>query len=339
MSAPELALGINDRLKMSAADVARLTRSQRENRVRELITEAHDILTEAIGKHITDDGRTAAAICVMFSGGDDSTVLTHLFRNSVDYAVHANTGIGIRGTRTFVRDTCEEWGLSLIERTAPRVEDHYENLVLTRERGSKGQALGGFPGPAMHFKTYARLKERVFRLVRSELITNSRQERVVYIAGRRRSESERRKNVPKFEVRENTILWVSPLVNWTKPDLNTYRLMHPGIPRNRASATIHMSGECLCGAMASPGERDEINYWFPEDFAEQIAPLEAALVDRDDIPEHRKTWGWGADPVKKAAEAEYLAQFEVETEDLKEPYLCAACDDRYQAAFDFGGAA
>lgn len=29
-----------------------------------------------------------------------------------------------------------------------------------------------------------------------------------------------------------------------------------------------MSGECLCGAFAKPGELDEIGYWFPETKAE-----------------------------------------------------------------------
>ena len=31
-------------------------------------------------------------------------------------AIHANTTIGIEETRDFVRNTCEEWGLALMER-------------------------------------------------------------------------------------------------------------------------------------------------------------------------------------------------------------------------------
>lgn len=330
----------SDPLALTNAEVARLTASQRDARLDALIEQSRDILTAAIEEHVWSDGHMVAAVGALYSGGNDSTVLTHLFRHDIDCAIHANTGIGIKETRHFVRNTCEEWGVSLIERTSPHERDHYRSLVLTRERGKRGQALGGFPGPAMHFKMYARLKERVFELVRNMLVSNPRRERVIYIAGRRRDESPRRAQVPKSE-RRGSIVFVSPFVNWTKLDLNTYRLRHR-LPVNRASATIHMSGECLCGSMASPGEREEIAYWFPGDF-EEIAELEALLADRDDIPEHRKTWGWGADPAKKAAEKWYLAQFAVVDEDEPElsstPFLCASCEDRFATQESlFGGA-
>lgn len=333
----ELALGLTSPLAMTEADAMRLTQPQRNARLDDLIAEAKGILSEAIAAHVTDDGKTVAAVVALFSGGDDSTVLTHLFKREVDYAAHANTTIGIEQTREFVRNTCEEWGIPLIEKTPPNELDHYRNLVLTNARGKKGQALGGFPGPAMHFKMYARLKERVFRAIVAMLNPSPHQSRVVLIAGRRRQESKRREHIVDMERRGSTV-WVSPFVNWTKTDLNTYRIRYR-IPRNHASGVIHMSGECLCGSMASPGERDEIAYWFPGDF-EEIAELEALLADREDIPEHRKTWGWGADPAMKAAEKEYAAQFGEEAEEqLRSPFLCDSCDGRFQAALFEGGAA
>lgn len=335
MSAPQLDLGINDPLALATEDVARLTRPERESRVRALVEQSRDFLSAAIEENITGDGRMVCAVAVMFSGGNDSTTLAHLFRKDVDYAIHANTGIGIEQTRDFVRDTCDEWGIHLIERTSPRDADHYRRLVLTRQRGAQGQALGGFPGPAMHFKMFSRLKERVFDAVRNELVSDPRRERVVYLAGRRRAESRRRAHVPITD-RRGSVLWVSPLVHWTKLDMTTYRLMCGDVPSNHVSDTIHMSGECLCGAMASPGEREELAYWFPG-AVEQIAELEDALRDRDDIPEHRKTWGWGADPTLKAAETAYLAAFRAQPEKcaLSSPFLCQSCDDRFQASFDF----
>lgn len=331
----ELDLGINDPLAMSELDVARLTRPEREARVRELVQEAHDIIALGIEQHVTHEGKMVAAVVGLFSGGNDSTVLMHVARDLLDCAAHANTGIGIEQTRQFVRDTCETWGIDLIERRAPNERDHYRNLVLTRQRGKKGQALGGFPGPAMHWKTYSRLKERALRVVQAELLTSSHKERVVFVAGRRRTESKRRSAVPKHE-RRGAVVWISPMVNWTKADLNTYRLMNPDCPVNETAALIHMSGECLCGAMASPGERAEISYWFPVAF-EEIAELESLLAGRGDIPEHRKTWGWGADPANKAAETEYLAQFEAgdDEPDADSVFLCRSCDDRFQGAFDF----
>jgi 3'-phosphoadenosine 5'-phosphosulfate sulfotransferase (PAPS reductase)/FAD synthetase len=333
----ELDLGINDPLAMSNEDVAHLTRPEREERLDALIGQSRDLLSAAIEEHVTNEGLMVAALAVGFSGGNDSTTLTHLFRQDVDFALHANTTIGIEETREFVRNTCEEWGLALMERTPPRETDRYRHLVLTRQRGKKGQALGGFPGPAMHFKMYQRLKERAIEQVQREVISNPRRERFVVILGRRRTESQRRSRVHVVD-RRGSRLNVSPLVNWTKADLNTYRLRCAScgkpLPRNVASDLIHMSGECLCGSFASPGERAEIAYWFPGPF-EQIAELETALSGREDIPEHRKTWGWGADPVKKAAETAYLKLFDIEEESLKSGLMCSSCDGRFQMALTF----
>jgi 3'-phosphoadenosine 5'-phosphosulfate sulfotransferase (PAPS reductase)/FAD synthetase len=251
-----------------------------------------------------------AATVVLFSGGNDSTTLAHLFRQDADYAAHANTTIGIEATRDFVRNACEEWGLELIERKPPRESDHYRALVLE----------GGFPGPAMHFKMFTRLKERALVQVRRELVSNPRKERVVFIAGRRRTESQRRANVPISE-RRGSVVWVSPLVNWTKLDLNTYRILAGDVPSNPASDLIHMSGECLCGAFASPGERAEIDQWFPLAL-EEVRELEGLIADRTDIPDHRKTWGWGANPALKALDGA----------PSKSGLLCSSCDDRFQGA-------
>jgi 3'-phosphoadenosine 5'-phosphosulfate sulfotransferase (PAPS reductase)/FAD synthetase len=272
-----------DRLAMTPEAVARLTRPEREVRVRELITEAHALLDWGIKHHIKADGRALKAVVVLFSGGNDSTVLAHLFRDRASHAAHANTGVGIEQTREYVRATCARWDLPLIERKAPREEDSYREQVLAH----------GFPGPGRHARMFQRLKERALEQVRRELVRNPYRERVVYLAGRRRTESDRRNNVPEME-RQGSIVWISPLVNWTKIDMNTYRLMAGDVPVNIVSDLIHMSGECLCGAFAHHGERQEISEWYADAF-DEIAELEALIADRDDIPEHRKTWGWAGD--------------------------------------------
>lgn len=312
MTGYELDLGVTDPLAVHPDDVARMTPTQRGLRLRALIAQSNDLLETAIREHVTSDGRTVAAIVVLFSGGNDSTTLAHLFRDRADYAAHANTTIGIEQTRQFVRDTCKAWGLPLIERTPPREVDHYRALVLDQ----------GFPGPAMHFKMFTRLKERSLEAIRNDLVSDPRKERVVFVAGRRRTESARRSSVPTMQ-RKGSVVWVSPLVNWTKLDLNSYRMMHGDIPRNPASDLIHMSGECLCGAFASPGERDEIDTWFPHAL-DLVRELEALIADRDDIPAHRKTWGWGADPAKKALDGA----------PSRSGLLCSACDDRFQLTLD-----
>lgn len=263
--------------------VGRLTRAQRAARVADLIEQSNRILTRAIDRHVLADKRALAATVILFSGGNDSTVLAHMMRERATHAAHANTTIGIEATREFVRASCRNWGLPLLEFMAPREIDRYEALVLDQ----------GFPGPGHHFKMYQRLKERALEEVRRRLVTDPWAERVIFLAGRRRSESARRKTVPAAERRGSTV-WVSPLVDWTKLDLNTYRVLHKDVPTNQVTELIHMSGECLCGSFASPGERDELAAWFPE-FREQIERLERMIAHRDDIPTHRRRWGWGAD--------------------------------------------
>lgn len=294
--------------RMSTDDVARLTRTEREARVTQLVVESHGILDRAIAEHIPTGKRTMAGVVILFSGGNDSTVLAHMFKDIATHAAHANTTIGIEKTREFVRNTCEEWGLPLLERTSKSERDSYRSLVLDQ----------GFPGPGHHYKMFQRLKERALEQVRRELVLQPYRERVVFLAGRRRSESQRRQMIPAAERRKSTV-WVSPLVNWTKLDLNTYRLMQGDVPVNQVSDLIHMSGECLCGSFATAGERAEISSWFPEVFKE-IAALEVEIAERDDIPAHRKTWGWGADKSMLAASRART----------KVGALCSSCDDRFQ---------
>jgi 3'-phosphoadenosine 5'-phosphosulfate sulfotransferase (PAPS reductase)/FAD synthetase len=248
-------------------------------RVEWLIQQAHDIYLYGVEKHLGN--RTVWASAVLFSGGDDSTVLAHLMHGMgfATHAIHANTTIGIEQTRQFVRDTCASWGLPLIEKYAPI---SYRDLVLER----------GFPGPGMHWKMYGRLKERALDLARHDLgVANSRVKVAVYVAGRRRAESSRRADVPLWES-DGSVIWVSPIALWTKLDILTYFGMHPELLRNLVAALIHMSGECLCGAFAKPDELAEIGYWFPE-VAAEIHALEAE-VKAAGHPEPLCTWGHGS---------------------------------------------
>lgn len=286
---------------LTADEVSELTGPQREARVRQLVTESNAILGEGIDYFITREDKTLAGIVGLFSGGNDSTTLCHIMLPRITHLAHANTTIGIEQTREFVRHTSTQWGKPLLEYTSANENDHYRALVLDQ----------GFPGPGHHFKMYQRLKERALRRVRKQLVTD-RSMRVVFLAGRRRTESARRADVPALE-REGQVVWVSPMVNWTKLDLNTYRLMRGDVPVNVVTDLIHMSGECLCGSFAHAGELDEIAEWFP-DVADEIRSLEEEISDRDDIPEARKKWGWGATydgPVSKSGP------------------LCSSCDFRY----------
>lgn len=284
-----------------------LTQEQRVTRVLRLIEESNALVDEGIEK--LGDGKRIVAVCGLYSGGNDSTTLMHVMRERVTHAVHVNTGIGVEQTREFVRDTCAKWGIPLIEKHPPPGST-YRELVLDQ----------GFPGPAMHWKMYQRLKERGLRLARKELVKHPRQERVVFLAGRRRDESNRRANVPEME-REGSVIWISPLVNWTKLDLNTYRQLFD-VPRNEVSDMLHMSGECLCGAFAKPNELEEIGFFFPE-VKEQIEALEAEVRACGKHEEKRCKWGWGGED--KYAYRQGVKQ---------SGPLCSACDVAYQLSFE-----
>ncbi|SDD68049.1 DUF3631 domain-containing protein [Actinokineospora iranica] len=264
--------------------VAALSPADRRCRVLALVEQAHSILAEALAEHA--GGREIVGVCLLWSGGNDSNVLAHLMRSHATHVVHANTGIGIEQTRRHVRETAAAWGLPLIEKHPPPGST-YRDYVLKH----------GFPGPGQHYRMYQRLKERALRQARAELVGNGHRQRVVFLAGRRRAESARRAGqgdrppIPLHE-REDSVIWVSPIAMWTKLDLNTYRSMHPDVPHNEVCDHLHMSGECLCGSFAKPGELDQIRDFYP-DTATQIDTL-AAEARAAGVPEPRCRWGWGA---------------------------------------------
>ena len=224
---------------------------------------SYRILDDAISE--AEQGHTLVGKYILFSGGKDSTVLAHLFRQVVDGAVHIDTTIALPDTVHFVRSVCEEWSLPLTVVRAPRT---YEDLVLGRVLATKGKTPGesiwhGFPGPPAHRITYSQLKERPLRLFKKSILNNPRSERVLYIAGTRYAESARRaRNVTEHERRGNEV-WCSPLAHWTDRDLVEYRKKHDA-PLSEVSANLHMSGDCLCGAFAHKGELDEMAFWYPK---------------------------------------------------------------------------
>lgn len=183
---------------------------------------------------------------VLFSGGNDSLVLTHLAmeRGLGDEVCHIDTGIGIPRTRRFVEETCEVlgWPLRIIEQG----QEVYRDLILDH----------GFPGPTSHRYMYINLKERaVEKLVRET--KKQRLERVGLITGARVAESRRRMGHTKPAKRKGSQVWLSPILDWPDEAMDEYRSCYD-MPINPVSESLGMSGECLCGAYAQPGELDRI---------------------------------------------------------------------------------
>lgn len=222
----------------------------------------------------------------MFSGGDDSlacalvTAQAQLFRG----CVHLDTGIGIDETRAFVRETCRTQGWPLKVYRAVDYGQDYEALAVKF----------GFPGPAAHFRMYIRLKERALRAFIREH-KRHRLDRLVLSTGARSHESDRRMGHVEPERRVGVQAWVNPLHSWRK--FQCIDLIEAaGVRRNPVVELLHMSGECLCGAFAKPGELDEIALWYPH---------VAAHIRR--IAEKVKAAGkpcvWGARPERKPRRA------------------------------------
>lgn len=213
----------------------------------------------------------------LFSGGHDSLCATHVAMTNgyAQEVVHVNTGIGIEQTRTFVREVCDRFGWTLNELHPPV---SYDDLVIEH----------GFPGPAGHQFMYRRLKERALAAFARERKPR-RGAPFVYCTGVRRQESARRMRGQQQEWERAPKLgwtWRAVILDWSKADCNAYIAAHD-LPRNQVVDTLHMSGECLCGSFARPGERDEIRLWFP-DVDARIADLEARVRDAG---HHGCVWG------------------------------------------------
>ncbi|WP_067892753.1 phosphoadenosine phosphosulfate reductase family protein [Actinomadura chibensis] len=246
----------------------------------EAIARSHDIIAEALDRY------PIVARQALISGGNDSTVLAHLVRGYLDSSpddalVHVNTGIGIEDTRQYVRDTAAAWGLPLRE-LHPR--DSYEDLVLgkviarTGPNAGKRQVWVGFPGPAGHKVMYRRLKDEPLQRNRAAILGRSgRSRKVLYLAGMRWGESDRRfRNAQEIDP-QGGIVWCSPIVHFTNTQMAEYKRRF-GLPRNEVTDHLHMSAECLCGSYAKPGELEEIEFFYPRT-AYRIRSLEKKAAD------------------------------------------------------------
>jgi 3'-phosphoadenosine 5'-phosphosulfate sulfotransferase (PAPS reductase)/FAD synthetase len=241
------------------------------------------------------------AIFALLSGGDDSMTSAHWMMNNVPGCeiAHIVTGIGIKRTRLHVRDVCARYGWRLTEvRAKEDCGQDYEKIVLEH----------GFPGPGSHRFMYVRLKERAIeKLVRDR--KTKRSDKVMLATGIRQDESQRRTGYGGQEITfKGAQMWVNPMYWVTQTEMHHYRVEHQ-VRRNPVSEELGMSGECLCGAFAAPGELELIR---------RVCPDTAARIEA--IQERARIAGkhcvWGTRPPR--------ARADTATPDLFAP-MCVSC--------------
>lgn len=259
--------------------------------VRQKVLEARTIIDEAIEAY---DPSTCFAL---LSGGHDSLVMSHVCfahphfvghrfnHGALRGVAHINTGVGIEATRIFVRDICQyyDWPLSIW-----RAEDY------TRADGTEDPQIyeelvtsWGFPGPGHHQKMYDRLKGRpINALVRKH--KTHRMDKIALFSGVRQSESKRRMGYDDPVDVDGAKLWINPCFYWSKEDCKAYMATHI-LPINDVVTKLCMSGECLCGAFAKPGEMAIIQAEYPEDAARLLAI-------EDKVQQAGFPWRWDEAP-------------------------------------------
>lgn len=197
---------------------------------------------------------------LMFSGGDDSLTTYHVARElgiKFDFVIHGNTRTGIPETTDYVRKTVENMGDMYLEADAGK---SYEDYVM--RKGFFGKGLGA------HAFTYHRLKQEHFeRIVSKYIRQRQRNFHIMFINGARRQESANRLKTMaspyRVTERRPNDMWVNLINEFTKDDCRDY-LSGNCIKRNPVSVNLCRSGECMCGTMQTPGDRQEAGFFYPE---------------------------------------------------------------------------
>lgn len=225
-----------------------------------------------------------SAIFVLLSGGNGSLAAALWSMKNVPgcRVAHIVTGIGVPRSTRFVRDTCkrEGWPLTVIRAKEDCGQD-YDKIVLEH----------GFPGPASHRFMYIQLKERAIEeLVRRN--KTKRSDKVMLLTGICHDDSVRRSGYGNAIIKFNGAqMWVNHLY-WAGSTWMHHYLESSGIPRNPVAYELGMSGECLCGAFASPGELAIVK---------RVCPMTGARIERlqEQVRQAGHPWGWEDHPPKK----------------------------------------
>ena len=214
----------------------------------------------------------------LLSGGKDSISTCQMLEDAgkLEGCVAIRTGIAVPEWEPWIIKLCEErkWRLDIIE-----TSEKYDDLVVKY----------GFPGTSKHgwFMTY--LKGRAIARFKQY------HPGAILASGVRKYESTRRGIRTKpFSVWEGVTI-AAPIYDWTTQQTWDY-FYSRGFERAPAYSTLQISGDCLCGAMASEGEPDALRCHYPQ-IAEHFDALGESIKDTHPT---RCKWGWSSNKKSKA---------------------------------------
>ena len=190
----------------------------------------------------------------LFSGGKDS--LTACYYEGVKEVVYCKTGIGLNFE--YVLKMCNKlgWKLHVVE---PAKHQTYEKFI---EKFS-------FPHYFVHGAVMRYLKTGPLR---KWWIDQGRD--ILFISGRRKNESEKRKRM-KSNTKHSKLdgmNFYSPIFDWSTPMVYDY-LKKEKLELSPTYETMHMSGDCFCGAFSRRGESFLLKV-FHKELAAKIEDLE-----------------------------------------------------------------
>lgn len=231
------------------------------------------------------------AVFALVSGGDDSLAMSQLCAVHDKFAgvIHIDTLTGITDTdawktgqpeaiatrHTITQAQCNKWEL-IIKAPFTRYE-----MLITKE---------GFPGAAAHSMMYRYLKERPLDQAKIEA-RKIGGKKVGFVTGIRKAESVQRMGYVESVHKDRHGIWIAPLSDWSHYEMKLFSYSFK--VRNPVSISLGMSGECGCGAYATPDEYNVINHLYPKQ-AERIRAWETIASAAQPVMGFESTYcKWG----------------------------------------------
>ncbi len=214
----------------------------------------------------------------LFSGGKDSLTACHSLwkKGLLKEVLYCRTGVGLN--EEYVVEMCKKfnWKLNIVE---PKEGETYEDFV----------RKFSFPHQGAHNAVMGYLKWHPMR--KWYMIQKKAGRDITFISGRRKKESARRKRMKsnvEYSKTEGMKFWAS-IYNWETVDVWDYLKKH-NLQRSPIYDTMHMSGDCLCGAFSTRGESHWLQVFHPE-LAERFRLLEEKYRGRKGHNMNSSKWG------------------------------------------------